>query len=115
MTEEKIDTVIGLCHEQMKIYPGKEYNYKILKRGMEEKGLRIIEIKLEVFSNKYKEVISMLERIEKSRRKERLESIVEKQNIRKEFFYDLEILAIEITFFNKEVISYYGFYDYREG
>ena len=115
MIEEKKDTIIRLCHEQMAIYPGKEYNYKILKRGMEQRSLYIIDNKLEEFSNKYKEVISELETIGLSRRSGILELILDKRRIRKEFFFDLEILAIEITFFNKEVIRYYGFYDKSEG
>ena len=114
MKEGRKDMVISLCHQRMAIYPGKEYNYKILKRGMEESGLKIIDNKLEVFSKKYKEVINELERLDGSRRKEMLELMLDKRKIKKEFLYDLEILAIDITFFNKEVISYYGFYDKSE-
>ena len=82
---------------------------------MEQKSLSIIENKLKVFSNKYKELIDELEAIGESKRSKMLELILDKRKMRKEFLYDLEILAIEITFFNKEVIRYYGFYDKSEG
>ena len=42
-----------------------------------------------------------------------LELILDKRKMRKEFLYDLEIR--KSTFFNKEVIRYYGFYDKSEG
>ena len=91
MTEARIDMIVRLCHQQLEIYPAKEYNYKILKRGMEQKSLSIIENKLKVFSNKYKELIDELEAIGKVRSK-MLELILDKRKMRKEFFMTLRYL-----------------------
>ena len=114
MTEEDMDLIVSLCHQKMSIYPGEEYNYEIVRRGMEKKSMKIIDKKLKYFFNKYKEQLEELKKLNRGDKMDRLEFLIESRANKKEFVYDLEILAIEITFYHREVIKYYGFYNYSE-